>query len=317
MAGIDSWEDASIERVPAGMVSVRTVDAFRAIVDDPYLFGQITANHCLGDIYAMGAEPRTALAIVTLPLGPEAKMEHMLEELLTGAVHALNEAQTALVGGHTTEGPELSLGLALGGVADPARLLRKGGMRPGDRLVLTKPIGTGTLFAAHMRLKAKGRWIDAAIESMLVPSRAAAECLRKHGATACTDVTGFGLAGHLLEMARASKLDARLQLSSVPLLDGAAETVAAGLLSSLHPDNLRLGRAIANAELASGTPSYAVIFDPQTAGGLLASVPATQVDSCVAELRAGGYPAADIIGTVEPRRNAESQIWVETSGSGS
>ena len=119
MVGLDTREDASIERVPAGMVVVRTVDAFPAIVDDPYLFGRITANHCLGDIYAMGAEPQTALAIVTLPLAAEDKMETLLEELLTGAVQMLNEAKTALVGGHTTEGADLTLGLALSGFGDP------------------------------------------------------------------------------------------------------------------------------------------------------------------------------------------------------
>jgi selenide,water dikinase len=310
LAGLDTREDASIERVPPGMVAVRTVDAFRAIVDDPYLFGQIAANHCLGDIYAMGAEPRTALAIVTLPLGAEDKMEALLEELLTGAVRTLNDADTALVGGHTTEGADLSLGLAVSGVGDPDQLLRKGGMQPGDRLVLTKPIGTGTLFAAHMRRKAKGRWIDAAMDSMLVSSKVAAAALRQCGATACTDVTGFGLAGHLLELARASGVDARLALGSVPLLDGAGETVAAGLLSSLHPDNLRLGRAIANPEDGAANPLYPIIFDPQTAGGLLASVPAAEADRCVDELRARGYAAAAIVGTVEARRDHESQLWV-------
>ena len=311
MAGLDSREDASVERVPAGTVAVRTIDAFRAIVDDPYLFGRITANHCLGDIYAMGADPRTALAIVMLPFGPEEKMERLLEELLTGVVETLNGAETALVGGHTTEGTDLSLGLALSGIGDPVQLLRKTGMRPGDRLILTKPVGTGTLFAAHMRLKAKGRWIDAAVDSMLISSRAAAATLRTHGVTACTDVTGFGLVGHLLELARASGADVRLTLSHVPLLEGARVTVAAGLLSSLHPDNLRLGRAIANLEEAAADPVHPVLFDPQTAGGLLASVPADRVDACVSDLRAGGYPAVAIIGTVEGRRAEESQIWID------
>lgn len=311
VAGLDTREDASIERVPPGMVTVRTVDAFRAIVDDPYLFGQVAANHCLGDIFAMGAEPRTALAIVTLPLAAEDKMEALLEELLTGAVRTLNEADTALVGGHTTEGVELSLGLALSGIGDPNRLLRKGGMRSGDRLILTKPLGTGTLFAAHMRLKAKGRWIDAALDSMLVSSRDAAVVLRRHGATACTDVTGFGLVGHLVELARASEVDARLTLTAVPLLDGARETVAAGFLSSLHPDNLRLGQAIANIEEAATDPAYPIIFDPQTAGGLLASVPVARADACVEDLRARGYDGATIVGAVEARHDPDSQIWID------
>ena len=311
VTGLDALDDAAVERVPAGMVVVRTVDVFRAIVDDPYVFGQITANHCLGDIYAMGAEPRTALAIVTLPLGPESKMEIQLEELLTGAVELLNEAQTALVGGHTTEGLELALGLALSGVAEPAGLLHKNGMQPGNSLILTKPLGTGTLFAAHMRLRAKGDWIDGAIQSMLQSSGSASTCVRRHGATACTDVTGFGLLGHLVEMTRASSVDARLTLSTVPLLDGVRETVAGGFFSSLYPNNLRLRRAIANIDDAASDPVYPVVFDPQTAGGLLVSVPADRAEACVAELHTLGYSQAVVVGSVEPRSHREEPIRID------
>ena len=311
VVGLDALDDASVERVPAGQVAVRTVDAFRAIVDDPYVFGQITANHCLGDIYAMGAEARTALAIVTVPFGEETKMETLLEELLTGAVEVLNAADAALAGGHTTEGPELTLGLALSGVADPDRLLKKSGMQPGDRLILTKPLGTGTLFAAHMRLKAKGRWIEGAIRSMRQSSRDAGVCLRRHGATACTDVTGFGLLGHLVEMTRASGVDARLRLATVPLLDGARETIAAGFLSSLQPSNLRLRRAIANVDEAGANASYPVLFDPQTAGGLLATVPADRAEASVAELRTLGCEDAAVIGAVRPRGDRDAPIFIE------
>lgn len=304
VVGLGAPDDASVETIPPGMVAVRTVDAFRPIVDDPFVFGQITANHSLGDIYAMGAEPRTALALATVPVGPEEKTEQLLEALLMGAVRALNAAGTALVGGHTKEGPELELGLSLSGVADPAALLHKGGMRPGDRLVLTKPIGTGTLFAAHMRGKAKGRWIDAAIESMLQSSRDASVCLRHHGATACTDVTGFGLLGHLAEMTRASDVDVRLDLSRVPVLDGAAHTAAEGFLSSLQPQNVRLRRAVVNHDDVRTVAIYPLIFDPQTAGGLLASVPESSLAACLAELRDEGYFRADVIGTVGPATGA-------------
>ena len=314
VAGLDALDDASIERVPPGQVAVRTVDAFRAIVDDPYLFGRITANHCLGDIYAMGAAPRSALAIVTVPLGPDDKMEALLHDLLGGVVEALNAAETALVGGHTTEGDDVSLGLALSGVADPAQVLRKSGMQPGNRLVLTAPLGTGTLFAAHMRLRARGRWIDGAVRSMLQSSRAAAECLRAHGATACTDVTGFGLLGHLLEMARASQVDARIALPAVPLLDGARETVAQGFLSSLHPHNARLERAVVNAEEAAAAPIYPIVFDPQTAGGLLASVPAERTARCLDALRDRGYGRAADIGAVEPRGPRAERIGIDLQG---
>ena len=309
--GLDTPDDAAVERIPPGKVAVRTVDAFRAIVDDPYVFGQIASNHALGDLYAMGAEPRTALAIATIPFGIEAKMESLLDDLLSGAVKLLNREETALVGGHTTEGPELVFGLALSGVADPDALLRKSGMRVGDRLVLTKPLGTGTLFAAHMRLRARARWLDAAVASMLCSSRAAADCVRRHGATACTDVTGFGLLGHLTEMTKASGVDARLTLSALPLLDGARETIAAGLLSSLQPQNVRLRRAIGNLDDVAADPLYPVVFDPQTAGGLLASVPAAQADACVVELRELGYEGAAIVGSVEASSDRDAPIWIE------
>jgi selenide,water dikinase len=183
-------------------------------------------------------------------------------------------------------------------------------MQPGNALILTKPIGTGTLFAADMRGKAKGRWIDGAIQSMLVSNQAAAACLYRRGATACTDVTGFGLLGHLVEMTRASDVDVRLELEAVPLIDGAEQTVAAGILSSLQPQNLRLRRAVRNAETLSTHTRYPLLFDPQTAGGLLASVPADAAPACVDELHELGYPYAVIIGRVEPRTTEAAPIQV-------
>tara|TARA_B100001123_G_scaffold70173_1_gene78546 strand:- start:30016 stop:32283 length:2268 start_codon:yes stop_codon:yes gene_type:complete len=309
--GLGTPDDASVEKVPAGMVAVRTVDAFRTMVDDPYMFGRITANHCLGDIYAMGAEPATALAIATVPVAPENKMEQMLEELLTGAVEVLNEAGMALVGGHTKEGFEVELGLSLSGFAEPGRLLRKSGMRPGDKLILTKPIGTGTLFAAHMRLKAKGRWVDNAIRSMIQSSLEASRSLRRHGATACTDVTGFGVVGHVLEMTRASQLNVTLLLSSMPVLTGAIETARAGLLSSLQPQNVRLRRTVANHETVRLDERYPLLFDPQTSGGLLASIPADNTKACLAELRNLGYTEAVEVGFVQSNFDPETPIAVE------
>jgi len=289
---------------------VQTVDAFRALVDDPYLFGRITVNHCLSDLYAMGAEPRSALAIVTVPHGSEAKTEALLDDLLAGAVAELNAAGAALVGGHTTEGAELTLGFSVSGIAERQALLRKGGMRPGDRLLLTKPVGTGTLFAADMRRRAKARWIDGAIRTMLQTNREASESVRRHAATACTDVTGFGVLGHLVEMTRASGVDARLALDAIPILDGARETVAAGLLSSLQPHNVRLRRAVANVEPAASDPRFPIVFDPQTAGGLLASVPHEAAEACLAELRALGYRHAAMVGVVEPRSERDAPIRI-------
>jgi selenide,water dikinase len=279
---------------------VHSVDFFRAFIDDPWTFGRIAANHALGDIFAMGGEAQSATAIATVPPGLESKVEDTVFQMMAGAVSVLNDAGCALVGGHTGEGRELALGFAINGLIDEglATVMRKGGMRPGDVLILTKPIGTGTLFAAHARLKARGRWIDAALTSMQLSNRAAMPCLIAHDATACTDLTGFGLLGHLIEMTRPSGVDAELELDRLPVLDGATETVAAGILSSLQPANVRLRRALRNQEDALRHPRYPLLFDPQTAGGLLASVPAASADACIAELRKLGYLLAARIGRV-------------------
>ncbi len=298
LVGLDAPDDAAVVDTGGPMLSVQTVDYFRAIVDDPYHFGMIAATHALGDLFAMGAQPQTALAIATIPYGLEAKVEADLSAMMEGANTVLRDAGCALVGGHTSEGAELSLGFAVNGLAGRDAFLRKGGLVPGDALVLTKPIGTGTLLAADMRGLAKGRWVQAAIRHMIVSNRCAAEVLSVHGVHACTDVTGFGLLGHLVEMTKASGVDAHLMLDAIPVLDGAAEMVAAGVFSSLQPQNVRLRRAIGNGEAAQAMPRYPLLFDPQTAGGLLAGVPVDQAGACVAALREAGYAQAAIIGTV-------------------
>lgn len=299
--GIDAPDDATVLAVPPGRVLVQSVDYFRAFLDDTYTFGRVAANHALGDLFAMGAEPQSALAIATVPYGRERVVEENLYELLAGALAVLEPAGAVLAGGHSSEGAELAFGLTVNGLADLETLWRKGGLGAGDALILTKPVGTGTLFAADMRGRARGRWIDDAITSMCQSSQQAGACLRRFGATACTDVTGFGLLGHLLEMTKASNTDASVHLEAVPLLEGAAETVAAGILSSLQPQNLRLRRGVANLDQAALHPHFPLLFDPQTAGGLLAGVPADQAEACVRELRQLGYPAATIIGRVEAR----------------
>jgi selenide,water dikinase len=237
--GLDAPDDAAIVRPLPGRSLVQTVDYFRALLDDPYVFGRIAANHSLGDIYAMAGEPQTALAIATVPYGIESKIEDDLFQMMSGAVAVLNDAGCALVGGHTSEGAELALGFAITGAVGDNILLRKNGLLPGQTPILTKPIGTGTPFAGAMRNPAKGLWLEAALASMQVTARAAADCFVGFGATACTDVTGFGLIGHLAEMTKSAGVDAQIDLASVPLLDGALETVRAGIFSSLQPQNLR------------------------------------------------------------------------------
>ena len=308
LVGLHAPDDAAVVRVPDGMAMVHTVDFFRAFIDDPYIFGQVAANHSLGDLFAMGAEAQSATAVATVPYGLESKVEDVVYQMMAGAVETLNEAGCALVGGHTGEGKELALGFAANGYIDPDTVMSKGGMKPGDVLILTKPVGTGTLFAAHPRLEAKGRWIDSALASMVVSNQKAARCIHEHGAQACTDVTGFGLLGHLVEMTRPSGVDAELDLGAIPVLPGAEETAASGILSSLQPANVRLRRAIRNQEEVVNHPRYPLAFDPQTAGGLLASVPADQADACVAELKALGYPETAIIGRVKEQGEALEPI---------
>ena len=298
LIGRDSPDDSAMLAVPSGKVMVQSVDYFRAFIDDPYQFGAIAANHSLGDVYAMGAEPQSVLAIATVPYGREKIVEETLYEVLAGAMKILEPTGAVLVGGHSAEGAELAFGLTVNGLVDPNKVWRKQGLSDGDVLILTKPIGTGTLFAADMRRKAKGRWIAQAIETMLHSNQQAAHCLQKYKATSCTDVTGFGLLGHLVEMTRASNVDAEIYLDDLPLLEGARDTVAAGILSSLQPQNFRLRRAIQNIEQAAKHVDYPLLFDPQTAGGLLAGIPHQHVDDCLHELKQLGYASACIVGRI-------------------
>ena len=302
--GLDQPDDAAVITVPPGKVAVHTVDFFRSFVDDPYIFGQVAAVHALGDCWAMGAEPHAALAIAQVPYGLEPQVEETLYQMMAGATKVLKEVGCALAGGHSCEGTELALGFAVHGVAERKKLMKKGGMKPGQALILTKPIGTGTLFAADMRAKAEGRWVSAALDSMRQPSAAGAEILVKHGATSCTDVTGFGLLGHLVEMCKGSNLAAVLDLDALPILDGAEECLKLGITSSLQPANVRLSRAVANQDEMSRNPRYPLIYDPQTAGGLLAAVDKDKVDACIRDLREAGYHATCRIGETYSNRPA-------------
>jgi selenide, water dikinase len=308
--GLGAPDDAALLVFPGAPPLLQTVDFFRAMVGDPYLFGRIAANHALGDIYAMGGAPETALAIASLPPARPAIVEADLFHLLKGGSEVLEAAGAVLVGGHSAEGAELALGFAVTGRPRPGRLLRKGGLRPADRLLLTKPLGTGVILAAEMRGKAAAHVYEGAVAAMLQSAAAAADCLLAHRASACTDVTGFGLLGHLREMLTASAVDAWLDPEAIPALDGAMSLLAAGLASSLHPAN--------TAELAllapDGAPADAtlarLLLDPQTAGGLLAGVPADQATACRDELCRLGYRAGEI-GIVVPRAGERPQVRLD------
>ena len=307
LIGLDAPDDAAAIVPPPGLALVQTVDSFRTFLDDPYLFGRIATLHGLNDLFAMGAEPHSALAVATLPFGAAHIVEETLFQLLSGVLAELNDHGTALVGGHSAEGAELSLGLTLNGFAAPELLLRKGGLRPGDVLILTKGLGTGTLFAADMIGRANGSWIETATASMTRSGQPASRCLVQHRASACTDISGFGLAGHLLEMLRASGVSASVDLNALPVLDGALETVRAGLFSSLHPHNRSAACALTYAgSEVEHHPHYELLFDPQTSGGLLGGVPADQAEQCLATLHQLGYQQAAVIGRVLPRTNMAS-----------
>jgi selenide, water dikinase len=289
---------------------LQTVDFFRALFDDPYLFGRIAANHALGDIYAMGGLPETVLAIATVPPARPPIVEHDLFHMLKGGSEVLDAAGAVLVGGHSAEGAELGLGFAVTGRTRPGRLLRKSGLRLGDRLVLTKPLGTGVILAAEMRGLVPARAVEAAIETMLQSAAAASACLAEHGATACTDVTGFGLLGHLLEMLSASGLDAQLDPERIPALDGALSLLESGLTSSMHTGNLGALTALSSDEIARHPTVADLLLDPQTAGGLLAGVPAERAGFCLAELRRLGYRAAEI-GVVIRTNTDRPRVFLE------
>jgi len=309
LIGLDDPDDAAVVRVPPGQVMVHSLDYFRTLINDPFIFGQICAHHSLSDIYAMGATPQSALAIATIPYALEAKQEETLYQVLSGATKVLRQARAPLIGGHTTEGAELVFGLSCNGLADSNQLLRKGGMQPGHVLILTKALGTGTLLAADMRLKAKGYWIDRAIQSMLQSNAAAAACLLQHQATACTDITGFGLLGHLVEMIAASHVAIELDLNAVPILDGALVTVQE-VVSSLQPQNLRACYHIDNLSEYQDRSTFPLLFDPQTSGGLLAAIPEEQANLCLASLKNLGYLNSSLIGRVITSADATKPIML-------
>ncbi|MFN3954490.1 MAG: selenide, water dikinase SelD [Pararhodobacter sp.] len=281
-------DDAAVLRFGDQMQVIAT-DHLRAFTEDPWLMARIAATHALGDIWAMGAAPQVALASLTLPRLSEALQTRTLHEIMQGAAAVFAEAGATIAGGHTAQGAELSIGFTVTGMAG-ARLLTKAGARPGEALILTKPLGSGTLLAAEMAGRAQARDIAALWPLLTQPQGRAATILAPH-AGAMTDVTGFGLAGHLHEIALASGVSARIDLGALPLMDGAEALAAAGVTSSIAPANRA---ALAGQIAAPDTPRAALIFDPQTAGGLLASVPQALATRLVQQLRDAGYTAAVI-----------------------
>ncbi|HBW99330.1 MAG TPA: selenide, water dikinase SelD [Gammaproteobacteria bacterium] len=289
-------DDAAEVRHGTG-TTLLSVDGFRAMLDDPYLLGRICAHHSLNDLYAMGAQPTSALALATIPLMAEPMMEDDLHQLLRGVVDVLNASDTPLVGGHSAEGAELSIALTVTGTPGQTTLT-KSGAQVGDMLLLTKPLGTGIILAGAMRGMHVPGAIAGAVNCMDTSNALSVEILRNYAVNALTDVTGFGLLGHLSEILRGSDCGVSLHLNDIPLLPGALLMAKQGIASSLQASNALV---LADFTLATDLDAeiLALLSDPQTSGGLLASVPAHQADSCLTALRAQQIEAA-MIGEIVP-----------------
>ncbi|MFN0129506.1 MAG: selenide, water dikinase SelD [Verrucomicrobiales bacterium] len=298
LAGLNAPDDAAVFTPPPGRCVVQTTDHLSALVDDPFVFGRLATVHAMSDILAMGAEPHSALVTALVPFAAEAVTEEWLTQALDGVATELARFGALLLGGHTAEAPAPALGLTCNGLAEPDSLWTKSSLAPGQQLILTKPLGTGTLFAAAMRQAAQGRWLDAAIDSMLAANQSAARLARSHGVTAATDITGFGLLGHLLEMLRPARLTAHLHLDALPVLAGAAETARLGHLSSLHPENARALESVTHTDRFTHHPNLPLLCDPQTSGGLLLALPPERAAALLAALHQNGVPHARIIGRV-------------------
>ncbi|MFT5709619.1 MAG: selenide,water dikinase [Halioglobus sp.] len=292
-------DDAVLIPAPAGSLIVQSIDTLRQIVADPFLMGRIAANHALSDLYASGANPVSALAAISLPFSTADLLRRDLEQLLAGALHEFSAVDCALLGGHTMQGPELSVGFVVNGscAAGASGFLGKRGMQDGDHLVMTKPLGTGTLFAGHMQQQIDGRQVHAAIQMMLQSNASASKLAIKHQVSACTDVTGFGLAGHLLEMLQAG-FEAKLQLSALATLPGALQAIESGIRSSMHDANARACAVGVKVVGGADSARFDLLFDPQTSGGLLMSVSPTRSAQLCSDLIAAGYLQAAVIGEV-------------------
>ncbi len=296
---------------PATRRLVASTDFFSSPVDDPYLAGRIAALHSASDIIATGAEVTQALANVVLPEGPRATQRRALSDFLVGARQEFEAMKASIVGGHTIVGPRMEIGFTVIGQALGDQLIRKRNLRVDDRLYLTKPLGIGVLLAAHMRSQCPAVGYASLLDAMLQRQHGLATVAVESGVDAGTDVTGFGLAGHLIEMLEASDLSAVIDLDAIPILASAAELCAAGIESSLAPENRKAESFIVVDDSIRHRPEYGLLFDPQTCGGLLLGVSEEQEAAFVQAVTAFGLPAPALIGRVHPR--AENRLTVQSS----
>lgn len=304
LVGLDTSDDAAVYRLNDNQALIQTVDFFTPMVDDPYLFGQIAAANALSDIYAMGGRPLLALNIVCFP---DCLPSSVLEEILQGGARKVQEAGAVLAGGHTVRDDEPKYGLTVTGLAHPGEVISNAGARPGDLLVLTKPLGTGIIITGIKAELVSRSAYQAAADSMSALNRDAAEVMRRHGATACTDITGFGLLGHASEMAEASGVTLEIAYAALPLLPETMDMARMGLIPGGAYDNREHLGDMVEVDECLKPEERMVLFDPQTSGGLLVSLPAPGAEKMAAELTARGTPAA-VVGRVLPRTSKWCQV---------
>jgi selenide, water dikinase len=322
LVGFDHADDAGVYQLTPETALVQTVDFFTPIVDDPYTFGQIAATNALSDIYAMGGKPLTSLALVCFP--EKADVE-ILERILAGGLSKMIEAGCTVVGGHSIRDEEMKFGYSVTGMIHPKRVLANQGAQPGDKLLFTKALGTGVISTAIKKGVARQEWIDAAVVSMTTLNKAAAEVIIANGGTgvspgqaerssagqpraavptwsvhALTDITGFGLIGHAREMALASNVSLVLHSATIPVLEGALDCVRAGHIPGGLKANREFAECLVEYESGFSEEVKTILFDPQTAGGLLISVAADDSVALAQALHAAGVPAIEI-GEVLPR----------------
>ena len=306
LVGLDRADDAGVYKISDDLALIQTVDFFTPIVDDPYWFGQIAAANALSDVYAMGGTPKTAMNLVAFPVK---EMElSVLRQIIQGGLDKLAEAGVVLIGGHSIEDKELKYGLSVTGVVHPARVLTKKNLRPGDRLVLTKPLGTGIVSTAIKAGMASADLTDKITHLMASLNRTAAEIMSNFNIGACTDVTGFGLLGHLAEMVCESGMSVRVFSMQVPVIPEALEFAAMGLIPAGAYKNREFRESMIEFAETVARSRQDVLVDPQTSGGLLISVDGHQADELVAALKDAGIHDAGQIGEI--RNDPEEKIWV-------
>ncbi|MFZ0319393.1 MAG: selenide, water dikinase SelD [Candidatus Sulfotelmatobacter sp.] len=301
LVGFDHADDAGVYQIGPDQALVQTVDFFTPVVDDPYVFGQIAATNALSDVYAMGGRPLTSLALVCFP--DKADLE-ILERILAGGLSKMIEAGCTVIGGHSIRDEETKFGYAVTGLVHPKKILANGGARPGDALILTKPLGTGVISTAIKKGLADQAWIDAAVQSMTTLNKRAAELIGKkeyrvHG---MTDVTGFGLIGHAREMALASNVALRFFSKDIQILPGALECIRAGYIPGGLNNNRDFAECVVSYEAPISTEVKSLLFDPQTAGGLLISLVEDDCEELVRDMQDAGVPARHIGNVTESQK---------------